>query len=636
MVGLEYIHGQNIMHRDIKPENLVFDAHGYLRITDFGIAKHYVVNNKKDTSGTIGYLAPEVLCNENHTFSIDYYAVGIITYELMYGHRPYLGKSKHEVKHLILTRQAQIDYDELPDGYANEAADFVNRLIQRKPKNRLGRDSINEVINHPWFDDFDWDSVKRKKYKAPYVPKVGDNFDRKYCLEKNKVGTDTMERYKKIMMEPNIDNVFKGFSCDRIPEELKGINLKTKLNDTAFSTSKEVNSTTSISRNNRPSDSSKQNIQQENKSIGQSKQYSQAKQITAINKALNSILQDNNDNQQINLNELKQSLNQNTINIGQQNYKYNNNMIANNNNNNMSNNIINNNNNIINNNNSNSHSFSSIALNNQNSVINLKQQDLLYATRRHNKILGYQNMQNNPQNISNYNSLNNSQMNSNLELTKNYYNSINNSFNNSNTNSLLKRSTSNTITKKKPDIKKELLNGSYYPNKSTKLFMGSTTYKKHKPLPQNPISQPKRLTSSHSMQNLKQTISGNNTNNNYFGNPNINVINGLSSSGPNSNENSLKNPVSNSLSKTKSKLIYDKKLPFINISLTKKRGTVLGNEIYYVSYGKYKQGNMNGLTDRLKNTKQKLRNSMNSSISKAQYLTKKHSPGKKGNLSYFI
>ena len=112
LVGLEYIHSEKILHRDIKPENLVFDSNGYLRITDFGIAKKYEVNNKKDTSGTVGYLAPEVLCNENHTYSIDYYSVGIITYELTYGHRPYLGKTKHEVKQLILTKQAHVDYDE--------------------------------------------------------------------------------------------------------------------------------------------------------------------------------------------------------------------------------------------------------------------------------------------------------------------------------------------------------------------------------------------------------------------------------------------------------------------------------------------------------------------------------------------
>ena len=69
-------------------------------ITDFGITKHYVVNN----SGTVGYLAPEVLCKVNHNFSIDYYSVGIKTYELMFSHRPYIGKNKHEVKQLILLK----------------------------------------------------------------------------------------------------------------------------------------------------------------------------------------------------------------------------------------------------------------------------------------------------------------------------------------------------------------------------------------------------------------------------------------------------------------------------------------------------------------------------------------------------
>ena len=93
ITGLKYIHENNILHRDIKPENLVFDSKGYLRITDFGIAKKYTLNNKKDTSGTVGYLAPEILCNQNHGFSIDYYSIGIITYECIFGHRPYIGKN---------------------------------------------------------------------------------------------------------------------------------------------------------------------------------------------------------------------------------------------------------------------------------------------------------------------------------------------------------------------------------------------------------------------------------------------------------------------------------------------------------------------------------------------------------------
>ena len=256
MVGLKYIHGQNILHRDIKPENLVFEQNGYLRITDFGIAKHYVVNNKKDTSGTIGYLAPEVLCNVNHNFSIDYYAVGIITYELMYGHRPYLGKNKHEVKQLILTRQAKIENEDLPYGFSHDIANFINGLIQRKPKNRLGKNDINEVLNHPWFDDFDWDNCLKKKLKAPYIPKYGDNFDKNYCLQSNKIGTETMERYDKIMSKENIHLIFKEFNCNKIPQELKVFNNK-KTNDKLYSNNMNINnissnmSTTSISRNNK-------------------------------------------------------------------------------------------------------------------------------------------------------------------------------------------------------------------------------------------------------------------------------------------------------------------------------------------------------------------------------------------------
>ena len=250
LTGLKYIHGKNILHRDIKPENLVFDSRGYLRITDFGIAKHYVINNKKDTSGTVGYLAPEVLCNVNHNFSIDYYALGIIAYELMFGHRPYIGKNKHEVKQLILTKQAKVDYDDLPLGFSNDIADFINKLIQRKPKNRLGKNNIEEVLNHAWLENFEWDNCYSKKLKAPYIPKYGDNFDKNFCLKSNQIGTETMARYESIMKKEDINNIFKDFNCSKIPIELKG----KKKTENKISINNNVSSnmsTTSISRNNK-------------------------------------------------------------------------------------------------------------------------------------------------------------------------------------------------------------------------------------------------------------------------------------------------------------------------------------------------------------------------------------------------
>lgn len=60
--SLEYLHDRSIIHRDIKPENLVFDDTGYLHITDLGIARVWNPDNSKDTSGTPGYMAPEVMC----------------------------------------------------------------------------------------------------------------------------------------------------------------------------------------------------------------------------------------------------------------------------------------------------------------------------------------------------------------------------------------------------------------------------------------------------------------------------------------------------------------------------------------------------------------------------------------------
>lgn len=62
MLCLEYLHVNNIIHRDIKPENLVIDEIGYVRVTDLGIARVWKPDNSQDTSGTPGYMAPEVMC----------------------------------------------------------------------------------------------------------------------------------------------------------------------------------------------------------------------------------------------------------------------------------------------------------------------------------------------------------------------------------------------------------------------------------------------------------------------------------------------------------------------------------------------------------------------------------------------
>ena len=143
--AFDYFHKRNIIHRDIKPENIVLDENGYLRITDFGIARHFKKENSQETSGTPSYMAPEVLCKQNHTFAVDYYALGVIAYECMKGKRPYTGKTRQEIRDQMFQKQVQIKQQDIPQGWSVDAADFINKLIQRKCYKRLGYYGMNEV-----------------------------------------------------------------------------------------------------------------------------------------------------------------------------------------------------------------------------------------------------------------------------------------------------------------------------------------------------------------------------------------------------------------------------------------------------------------------------------------------------------
>ena len=213
IIGLEYIHSKNILHRDIKPENLVFDDKGYLYITDFGIAKIYHENNSKETSGTPGYMAPEVICSKNHNFSVDFFALGVILFELIFCKRPYNGKNKKEIKIDILSKNIKINKNDIPFSWNFSVCDLVNGLLERKQDKRLGFKGIFEIKEHKWFSDISWNKINKKEIISPYIPKVGFNYDKKFCNAEEKIGEETMEKYNKIKLNDDYKIIFDNYTC---------------------------------------------------------------------------------------------------------------------------------------------------------------------------------------------------------------------------------------------------------------------------------------------------------------------------------------------------------------------------------------------------------------------------------------
>ena len=210
--ALEYIHQNNVIHRDIKPENLVLDENGYVRITDFGIAKENMPDNSSETSGTPGYMAPEVMKSKNHSFPVDFFAIGVIGYEFMTGNRPYCGKNRKEIKEQMLSKPAIINEENIAKGWSQGSADFINKLLERKESKRLGfQDGAKELMNHHWLKYYPWDELKEKTLLAPFIPDPKDNYDKSYCESIEKITEETKSRYEEIYCSPNFRKNFLNF-----------------------------------------------------------------------------------------------------------------------------------------------------------------------------------------------------------------------------------------------------------------------------------------------------------------------------------------------------------------------------------------------------------------------------------------
>jgi serine/threonine protein kinase len=174
LFALAYLRENGIIHRDIKPDNILVTAAGHLKLTDFGLSRLGMVD-RSDISqtaslvGTPDYVAPEIILNQPHSFSADYWSLGAMLYEFVIGMPPFHAGSIAETH-----QRAVIGHVRWPEGLdvSSEFRDLVGKLLAANPIVRLGHGCIDEITNHPWFAG--------APDEPPFVPQLTDRLDTAY------------------------------------------------------------------------------------------------------------------------------------------------------------------------------------------------------------------------------------------------------------------------------------------------------------------------------------------------------------------------------------------------------------------------------------------------------------------------
>lgn len=168
LLVLEYMHNHHLIYRDLKPENLLLDKHGHLKITDFGFAKK-LDDRSWTLCGTPEYLAPEIIQNKGHNKAVDWWAFGILIYEMLTGYPPFYDELPTGIYQKIL--EGSFDFPKHVESYAR---DLIRKLLSHDRTRRLGnmKNGSEDVKNHRWFKRLVWKDVHDKKLQPPIVPRV--------------------------------------------------------------------------------------------------------------------------------------------------------------------------------------------------------------------------------------------------------------------------------------------------------------------------------------------------------------------------------------------------------------------------------------------------------------------------------
>jgi serine/threonine protein kinase len=214
IVALEYLHKMGIIHRDVKLQNILLDLHGHAVLSDFGLSKMFLPHEKHKAyswCGTLKYMAPEVIkrSDAGYDMAVDWWSLGIVTYELLTGESPYECGSDSETREETVCQIQEESYT--PTNLSCDAADFISKLLVKDPRKRLGggKDDAEELKRHPFLRGMNWSDLAQQKVWPPFLPTETNQLDNSDFQDEF---IEKMTSHLLATQRPNCDEIFRGYS----------------------------------------------------------------------------------------------------------------------------------------------------------------------------------------------------------------------------------------------------------------------------------------------------------------------------------------------------------------------------------------------------------------------------------------